>query len=293
MHTWKEAAARWHAMGTHRTKETIRREVQLLRWLGPQLDEIDIATISRAHLYSVREKALKARWTPRSVNYAVQLVGTVIRAANDWEWLDKPVPRIKPMKMPPGRTRWMNPQQFWKLAALLPQPQRDMAILATFTGLRRGNICGLLWSWVDVARAQIVVPAGVVKSRVPLTVPLVPEALAVIQRRTQARILGNSLVFHRRGRPVNQPNGHSWFKALAALGIDDFRWHDLRHSWASWHVQAGTTLPVLKEAGGWKTLSMVTRYAHLDTRSLRAAAAAMAAWQNQPMEVQEGLLRAA
>jgi len=46
-------------------------------------------------------------------------------------------------------------------------------------------------------------------------------------------------------------------------GIDDFRWHDLRHTWASWHVQAGTPLHVLQELGGWETPAMVRRYAHL------------------------------
>ena len=46
-------------------------------------------------------------------------------------------------------------------------------------------------------------------------------------------------------------------------GIQDFRWHDLRHTWASWHVQSGTPLPVLQQLGGWQSYEMVLRYAHL------------------------------
>ena len=55
----------------------------------------------------------------------------------------------------------------------------------------------------------------------------------------------------------------AWYAALAAAGIEDFRWHDLRHTWASWHVQAGTPLFALQEMGGWETAEMVRRYAHL------------------------------
>ena len=50
--------------------------------------------------------------------------------------------------------------------------------------------------------------------------------------------------------------------------IENFRWHDLRHTWASWHVQAGTPLHVLQELGGWESVEMVRRYAHLSTDHL-------------------------
>lgn len=60
----------------------------------------------------------------------------------------------------------------------------------------------------------------------------------------------------------------AWTKALKRASIRDFRWHDLRHTWASWHVQRGTPLQVLKELGGWETLEMVQRYAHLSADHL-------------------------
>jgi len=49
---------------------------------------------------------------------------------------------------------------------------------------------------------------------------------------------------------VTRANNHAWRKALKRTGIEDFRWHDFRHTWASWHVQAGTPLNVLQELGG-------------------------------------------
>ena len=50
---------------------------------------------------------------------------------------------------------------------------------------------------------------------------------------------------------------------MKRAGISDFRWHDLRHTWASWHVQNGTPLEVLMQLGGWNSYEMVLRYAHL------------------------------
>ena len=58
-------------------------------------------------------------------------------------------------------------------------------------------------------------------------------------------------------------NTKAWHAALERARIKDFRWHDLRHTWASWHVQNGTPLHVLQELGGWETVDMVRRYAHL------------------------------
>jgi integrase len=65
-----------------------------------------------------------------------------------------------------------------------------------------------------------------------------------------------------------QVNTKAWRKALAKVGIENFRWHDLRHTWASWHVQAGTPLHVLQELGGWECVEMVRKYAHLSSEHL-------------------------
>ncbi|WP_367027532.1 tyrosine-type recombinase/integrase [Methylococcus sp. ANG] len=75
-------------------------------------------------------------------------------------------------------------------------------------------------------------------------------------------------VFSYRGRSVSRVNNHAWTKALARAGIENFRWHDLRHTWASWHVQGGTPLHVLQELGGRESVEMVKRYAQLSGEHL-------------------------
>ena len=75
-------------------------------------------------------------------------------------------------------------------------------------------------------------------------------------------------VFSYRGKPIQQVNTKSWRTALKRVGIEDFRWHDLRHTWASWHVQSGTPLHVLQELSGWESAETVRRYAHLSSEHL-------------------------
>jgi integrase len=67
---------------------------------------------------------------------------------------------------------------------------------------------------------------------------------------------------------VRQVNTKAWRGALAKVGITDFRWHDVRHTWASWHVQAGTPLHVLQELGGWECVEMVRKYARFSSAHL-------------------------
>jgi integrase len=82
--------------------------------------------------------------------------------------------------------------------------------------------------------------------------------------------MGNhaTYVFSFRGKPIRQVSTKAWYQALERAGIEDFRWHDLRHTWASWHVQNGTPLHALQELGGWESPEMVRRYAHFSAEHL-------------------------
>jgi integrase len=103
------------------------------------------------------------------------------------------------------------------------------------------------------------------KARKAIAVPLNAAAIAIIRRQ-----IGKHLthVFSFRGKPITQVSTKAWYQALERAGISDFRWHDLRHTWASWHVQNGTALFALQELGGWESPEMVRRYAHLSADHL-------------------------
>jgi integrase len=79
-------------------------------------------------------------------------------------------------------------------------------------------------------------------------------------------------VFTCHGKPIRAANGRSWRNALKRAGLTDFRFHDLRHTWATRHIQAGTPLHALMEMGGWKDVGMVRKYAHFSAAHLQAYA---------------------
>jgi integrase len=160
-------------------------------------------------------------------------------------------------------------EQAATLLGQLPAHQRDVVLFALATGLRQSNVLGLEWSHVNLDTGHAWVGAAQSKNRRPIAVPLNATALAVLRRQ-----LGKhpERVFTYRGRPLAWGNTLAWRSALKRAGIENFRWHDLRHSWASWHRQAGTPTHELQRLGGWRSSVMVERYAHLAPDHLAKAA---------------------
>jgi len=91
-----------------------------------------------------------------------------------------------------------------------------------------------------------------------------------VRYRTQGDILSRSTARHCHARGIADQK--AWTAALERAGIEDFRWHDLRHTFATWHRQAGTPTHELQRLGGWKTGAMVERYAHVAPEALQGAA---------------------
>jgi integrase len=164
-----------------------------------------------------------------------------------------------------------------RLIAELPEHLADMASFSLETGLREANVTSLEWSQIDMPRRVAWVHADQFKTGRALGVPLSAEAMAIIRRQIGRHPVRVFCYQNRRGEwvPVAKAGTAAWKKALKRAGIKDFRWHDLRHTWASWHVQRGTPLHVLQELGGWQSAEMVRRYAHLAPEHL-------AEWVDRP-----------
>ena len=117
----------------------------------------------------------------------------------------------------------------------------------------------------DLSRRCAWIHADQAKGNKSIAVPLNNDAMVVLRSQIGKH---ETNVFTYKNKPVGVANTKAWRAALVRAGIDDFRWHDLRHTWASWHVQNGTPIHVLKELGGWADLTMVLRYAHLSSEHL-------------------------
>ena len=195
----------------------------------------------------------------------LQVLRAVLRMAErEWEWIDK-APMIRLLPEPRRRVRWLTRDEADRLLAELPEHLSAMARFSLATGLRQRNVADLEWSQVDLGKRLAWIHPDQAKARKAIAVPLNAEAMLVLRR-----LHGKhpEFVFVYRRNPVQQVNTKAWKAALKRAGIEDFRWHDLRHTWASWHVQAGTPQHILQELGGWETALMVRRYAHLSAEHL-------------------------
>lgn len=128
---------------------------------------------------------------------------------------------------------------------------------------------GLQWKQVDLVKRYTFVSASQSKTKRAIPVPLNEEAIEIIRRQMGKHF---EFVFTYKAKPIKKCNTAEWCKTLKRVEINDFRWHDLRHTWASWHVQNGTSLYELQKLGGWSSLDMVNRYAHLNSDYLKKAA---------------------
>ena len=224
------------------------------------LDDITTDTVER-----VRKARLATGVSPATVNRMLEVLRAILRRAHrEWEWMSA-IPLVRMMPERKRRVRWLTRDEAERLLVELPSHLADMAKFSLATGLRKSNVVGLEWSQVDKARRAAWIHPDQAKARRAIAVPLNADALAVLSSRWGMHA---TRVFTYNGRPIRQVSTKAWKKALERAGIEDFRWHDLRHTWASWHVQSGTPLHALQELGAWETADMVRRYAHLSADHL-------------------------
>lgn len=192
----------------------------------------------------------------------------LIRARDEWEWIDK-APKVRLFKETASRERSLTKEQAGKLLDELPEHQRDVVLFALATGLRQSNVLRLEWSQINLEQRHAWIHGAQSKNRRPIAIPLNEAAYAVLLRQKGKH---PDRVFTFKGKPLNSANNSAWIHALQRAGITDFRWHDLRHTWATWQRQAGTPTHELQRLGGWRTGAMVERYAHLAPDHLAVAA---------------------
>jgi len=262
--TWDEAALRWLKEKAH--KKSYRDDVSRIRWFTKHLRGRTLDQVSRDMIDGIISRH-HARSSDRTKDLYVALIRAMFRMAQrEWEWIDQ-IPAFKTYaRGGKVRVRYLTHDQAEALMDRLPDHQREVVMFALATGLRQGNILDLTWDRVDTARRIATIQHGDTKNGDALGVPLNDVALGVLARQ---RGKHKTHVFTWRGRPLRNANNKTWRAALKACGIEDFRWHDLRHTWASWLRQNDVPTWVLQELGGWKSETMVRRYAHMSVKHLQ------------------------
>jgi len=215
--------------------------------------------------------------SPCTINRELALMKHAFSLAiKEWGWSrDNPVQKVSMEKEPSSRDRWMTYEEEERLLSVSPQWLNELIMFSIETGCRRGEMLSLRWSDVDLFKKVITIFGSKTGER--RTIPLTQRAFDVLKERERLRAkvrpITSDLVFtHPIGQKINIHTLRYTFEgALKKAEVEGFRWHDLRHSYASRLAQGGTDPYSIQRLMGHKTFTTTQRYAHHHVESLRRA----------------------
>ncbi len=302
--TWGEAVVRFIREKRLDGKADLIGDMGKFKWMDqtiPGVKELKLEDFTRYWIdQHIREPLRIKGLAKATINKYLVLIGSVLKlASTEWEtktgytWLERP-PQIKKEKLSKKdktRIRWLTRQEATRLVKELPDHLSLPFRFGLNTGLRATNIRELEWEQVDMVRKVAWVHPDEAKAGNAIAFPLNEEAMEIIRSQIGKH---QRYIFSYCGKMrKTKYSSKAWMLALDRAGLrkytwkskpkgwrpsfqdheykyDDLRWHDAtRHTWATWHVMAGTPLEILQELGGWSSTLMVKRYAHFTTGHLQ------------------------
>jgi integrase len=305
-HTLSEAIDRYIQVEIPKKKRRAKDRLQHLQFWREKLGAKKLSEITPASIAMIRDELFGAptvRGTPRkaaTVNrFLADLSHLFTVVVKDFGWVqDSPTSRVRKLSEPRGRVRYLSDEERervlvicrqWKREEGMRNQRRDaehqksyyllaIILLALSTGMRRGEIQKLKWSDIDWTRNRIIL--NQTKNDDRRVVPLVGDARAELEEIYQKRAAAADYIFASsksgfRGEP--KAFEREWQALLKEARIEDFRFHDLRHSCASYLAMNGSTVTDIAAILGHKTLAMVRRYAHLSDSHINSVVEKMSA----------------
>ncbi len=301
---FKSAESRKHTLGElidryirdvlpTKPKQSDTQEPQL-KWWREQIGEYTLGDVTPALITECRDRLLVGiskqgkPYSTATVNrYLAALSHVFTVAVNEWGWMeDSPMRKVKKTTEPRGRVRFLSEDEvvngttedgertrLLKACKTSDNPYLyPVVVLALSTGMRKGEIMGLKWSNIDLSKGRITLYET--KNNEIRVVPLVGHAMGLIKK--QVRRIDTPLLFPGKVKPsLPQDLRAPWQAALKKAEVSDFRFHDLRHSAASYMAMNGASMTEIAEVLGHKTLQMVKRYSHLSEAHTTSVVASM------------------
>ena len=279
----------------YRERVLIPLKPQELSTQGPQLDwwikklgAYSLADITPAAIAKCRDELLQTPFGKNKDRY--RSPATVVRymallshafnvAVKEWQWLpESPMPKVAKPKVSNARLRYLSEDEQTRLLAATKESANrylfTIVTLALATGMRYSEIMQLRWRDVTLDGQDDfgLILLEKTKNGDPRGVPLVRHACDVVialqeayKRKNKGKINQDSLLFPSDEEPSKPVEiRKAWTTALSRAGINDFRFHDLRHTAASYLAMEGATAPEIAEILGHKSLQMVKRYSHFN-----------------------------
>jgi len=252
-------------------------------------NDFTLADVSPALISEARDKLGESKAPATVVRYLSALSHAFTVAVNEWGWLeDNPLRKVRKPKEPRGRVRFLSDDEVLAdgtivegertriLKACRESTNKQLytiVVLALSTGMRQGEIMNLRWPDIDLKQSRLILHDT--KNGERRVVPLFGHSLKLLKILSKVRSLKTDLLFP--GKNIQKPVfiRMPWLKAVKAAGVEDFRFHDLRHSAASYLAMNGASMVEIADVLGHKTLQMVKRYAHLSEAHTASVVASM------------------
>jgi integrase len=254
------------------------------------LDELTSDQVEESYRKLLREpgETGRKRTSATANRYLITLSACCSYGRKRLKWIDRnPVADVEREREPKGRVRFLSrpvdgeDSELDRLLKACKESRNrdlyDLVTLALWTGCRESELMALRRSFIRLSEGGFTLPAQVTKTKRDRFVPLVGPALEVIQERTKKMRSATDYLFAAgshgsQGTSAPAFPRTAWNTALKVAGIEDFRFHDLRHAHASYLAMSGATERELMEALGHSTTTMASRYAHLANEHKRRVA---------------------
>lgn len=243
-----------------------RDRVTIEHWLAPYFGEHYLFNFTVAEVERYKQVRLEAV-RPSTVNKELNCLKAMLNKAVVWGYLkDHPLKGLPGLKEPPGRLRYLAPDETVSLLAACETPVylRPIVDLAMHTGMRRAEILTLRWGDVDLRRRTITLTQT--KNNERRVIPVNETVAAVLK--AWPRAVGSDALFPGLNGPMVT---RAFWRACRKAGISNLRLHDLRHTFASYLAMGGYNLRTIQQLLGHKDLRMTSRYAHLSADHLQQA----------------------
>jgi len=257
----------------YKAKTSHKRDISLMAHLVKSFGNQYVTDITPVIISEYKVRRRKEGASPRTINYELTLMSHAFNIAiKEWEWVDdNPVKRIKKERVNNTIERWLSLEEEERLLNVSPKWLQNIIIFAIHTGLRQSELLDLKCLQIDLNRGTLTIYEQ--KNRDVDTLPLSQTAMGILIEQRKTSSCSDGYVFPNTigGRKGNRDLLKAFYTAMKRANIENFRFHDLRHTFATRLVQKGVGIFEVQKLGRWKNTSMVMRYAHHYPESLRSS----------------------
>lgn len=256
----------------HIPKKASQRTLRgYLKNVRPFFGQHTLAELTPKVIVQYKAKRYQDGVKPATINRELALMKHAFNLAiKEWEWAKlNPVSRVSFEQEDNKRDRWLRQEEESRLLPACPPWVREIVTIALHTGMRMGEILSLKWDTVDLFRRTVAILHS--KNGDKRTIPLNGKMFTLLKEKLKDRVSPFGLIFPSQAGTKRDGHGlrRAFRKALKKAKIQDFHFHDLRHTFATRLVQAGVDLYKVQKLLGHRSPVMTQRYAHHCSESLR------------------------